>query len=293
MHLVTFSESNTIRIGILDVLLSEIVDVSRVDSTLGLDMLSLIERGEQGLSALKKIQNSYAERIPLGEVKLLAPIPVPRRNIICVGKNYREHVQEVQASFAVGDDVIPKAPIFFTKATTAVIATDEAIPASDDPTESVDYEGELGVIIGRGGKAIEQENAKSHIFGYTIINDVTSRRLQKKHHQWYLGKSLDGFCPMGPSIVIADDQFNISNWCIETRVNNELRQQGSVNQMIFNIERLIETLSQYMTLLPGDIIATGTPAGVGMGFSPPKFLTPGDRVEITIDPIGCLTNHVE
>jgi 2-keto-4-pentenoate hydratase/2-oxohepta-3-ene-1,7-dioic acid hydratase in catechol pathway len=231
----------------------------------------------------------------LAQVRLLAPITRPARNILCVGKNYRDHVQEVRsiaAGGAAAPDAIPPAPIFFTKATTTVIGPGDSIPASSDPTQSVDYEGELAVVIGPGGRGIASANALRHVFGYTILNDVTSRRLQGRHQQWFLGKSLDGFCPLGPAILSADAVPDVRQLRVQTRVNGERRQDGALSELIFDIPTLIETLSQCMTLEPGDLLATGTPAGVGMGFKPARYLKPGDRVAITIEPIGTLENPV-
>jgi 2-keto-4-pentenoate hydratase/2-oxohepta-3-ene-1,7-dioic acid hydratase in catechol pathway len=174
-----------------------------------------------------------------------------------------------------------------------VIGPDTPIPAWLDPTASVDYEGELAVIIGTGGRGISRADAMNHVYGYTIVNDVTSRRLQRVHQQWFLGKSIDGFCPMGPAIVTVDEIRDVQSLSVRTYVNDELRQDGVVADLIFDIPMLIETLSRTMTLEPGDVIATGTPAGVGMGFDPPRFLRHGDIVTIIIEPIGTLSNPVE
>ena len=168
----------------------------------------------------------------------------------------------------------------------------ESIPVWLDATNSADYEGELAVIIGKQGRGISRDRAFEHVYGYTIVNDVTSRRLQREHQQWFLGKSLDGFCPMGPAIVTADEIADVTQLRLQTWINGELRQDSSVANLIFDIPGLIETLSQAMTLEPGDIIATGTPAGVGMGYNPPRFLKKGDQVKITIEPIGTLENPV-
>ena len=292
MHLITFEESNNRRIGVLDVHQNEVVDLSSAAPGLPGDMLSLISAGEDVLEAVSDAIASGKGRLPLSEVYLLAPIPCPVRNIFCIGKNYRDHVNEVQSVLQAADDGVPKLPIIFTKATTSVIGPGETIPASLDPTDSADYEGELAVVIGNGGRGIQGDKALDHIFGYTIINDVTSRRMQKRHQQWFLGKSLDGFCPMGPSMVTKDEITDVTQLRVQTHLNGELRQDGLVAQMIFDIPSLIEALSRTMTLLPGDIIATGTPAGVGMGFKPARFLKSGDRVAITIQPIGTLENPV-
>jgi 2-keto-4-pentenoate hydratase/2-oxohepta-3-ene-1,7-dioic acid hydratase in catechol pathway len=230
-------------------------------------------------------------RLPLAQATLLAPIPRPARNLFCVGKNYRDHAREVQSSIVTAD-AVPELPIIFTKATTTVIGPGAPIPASLDPTASVDYEGELAVVIGRGGRGIARADAMRHVYGYTIVNDVTSRRLQKQHQQWFLGKSLDGFGPLGPAIVTADEVPDVGALRVRTTVNGELRQDGRVADLIFDIPALIETLARAMTLEPGDLIATGTPAGVGMGFTPPRFLKPGDVVAVTVEPIGTLENPV-
>jgi 2-keto-4-pentenoate hydratase/2-oxohepta-3-ene-1,7-dioic acid hydratase in catechol pathway len=174
-----------------------------------------------------------------------------------------------------------------------VIGPGDIIPAHRDPSRSTDYEGELAVVIGPGGRDIGRADAMRHVYGYTIINDVTARVVQKRHEQWFLGKSLDGFCPMGPAILTADDVPDVGALTIQTRVNNELRQDSSVALLIFDIPVLIETISSLMTLEAGDIISTGTPAGVGVGFKPPRFLKRGDVVSVTIDPIGTLENPVQ
>ncbi len=182
--------------------------------------------------------------------------------------------------------------MIFTKATTSVTGPNQPIPASSDPSKSTDYEGELAVVVGKKGYRISQSDALSYICGYTIINDVTARNLQQVHKQWFLGKSLDGFCPMGPTFVTADEIGDPTRLEVSTRVNGELRQQASVADLIFDIPTILETVSSLITLMPGDIIATGTPAGVGIGFTPPRFLQPGDSVSIQIDPIGVLENPV-
>jgi 2-keto-4-pentenoate hydratase/2-oxohepta-3-ene-1,7-dioic acid hydratase in catechol pathway len=295
MRLVTFVGAAGGHIGVLDDAHDELVDLAGAAPGLPPDMLGLIALGEVGLAEVRRALASGGGRLPLASVRLMAPIPRPARNILCVGKNYRDHAQEVQSIASGGTapaDALPAAPIFFTKATTTVIGPGDPIPASSDPTRSVDYEGELAVVIGRGGRGIARADALRHVYGYTILNDVTSRRLQGRHQQWFLGKSLDGFCPLGPAIITADAVPDARRLRVVTRVNGEPRQDGAVAELIFDIPALIETLSQVMTLEPGDLIATGTPAGVGMGFKPPRYLQPGDRVAITIEPIGTLENPV-
>lgn len=235
------------------------------------------------------------ESIPLDPALLRAPL-VPGRNIMCVGKNYGDHVREfAQSGFdssgGKGADAIPEAPIIFTKTPETVIGPSEPIRIPHGLTEQVDYEAELAVVIGKGGRAIAREAAMGHVFGYTIVNDVTARDLQLKHRQWFLGKSIDGFCPMGPWIVTADE-LDPSGIAIQCRVNGELRQDATTADLIFDIPALIEAISAGITLRPGDVIATGTPAGVGAGFTPPRFLAAGDVVTIDIAGIGRLENPV-
>jgi 2-keto-4-pentenoate hydratase/2-oxohepta-3-ene-1,7-dioic acid hydratase in catechol pathway len=294
MLLVTFTEGGKSRLGILDRARDEVVDLSRVASGLPPDMLAFIALGEPGLAEARRALASGAGRLPLVQVRLMAPIPKPARNIFCVGKNYREHAQELQTAGLKGGgaDAIPELPIFFTKATSSVIGPGEPIPAWLDPTNTTDYEGEFAVVIGPGGRGIARAEAMRHVYGYTIVNDVTARALQRRHQQWFLGKSLDGFCPMGPAIATADEIADVGTLHVQTRVNGELRQDAPVSGLIFDIPTLIETLARTMTLAPGDVIATGTPAGVGMGFKPPRFLKKGDVVAITIDPIGTLENPI-
>ena len=235
-----------------------------------------------------------APRKKLSEIKILAPIPYLLRDMICVGKNYYAHAKEFfDSGFdATQKETIPSEPIIFTKAMTSLIGPDDAIDTSIDPTGSVDYEGELGVVISKTARRIAKNDWQDYVFGYVIINDVTSRELQKKHNQWTIGKGLDTFGPMGPYIVTKDEIDDLPSMQIQTLVNDEVRQQAQVRDLIFDIPTLIETLTLTGTLLAGDVIATGTPVGVGIGFSPPKFLKSGDKVTINITGLGSLTNPV-
>jgi 2-keto-4-pentenoate hydratase/2-oxohepta-3-ene-1,7-dioic acid hydratase in catechol pathway len=233
---------------------------------------------------------------PLKSVVLVAPIPLPHRNIFCIGKNYREHIREVAQALPPpgarpAADAAPEDPIVFTKMPQTVIGPDAPIRYPEGLSEQLDYEAELGVVIGAPGRGIAASAALKHVFGYTILNDVTVRDWQTRHKQWFLGKSFDTFCPMGPWIVSAE-QIDIANTAVRCWVNGELRQDGNTSDMIFGIPRLIETISAGIGLLPGDVIATGTPAGVGLGFKPPKFLRRGDVVSIEIGGIGRLINPV-
>lgn len=274
-----------------------VIDLSVAAPLLPTDMNGFIAGGTKARTAAKKALGSRRKdaRLPLARVKLVAPVPQPQRNILCVGKNYYDHAREFDKSgfnATTGTDAIPDVPIIFTKAPSSVIGPNDTIPGHLDPTKSVDYEVELAVIIGKGGRRIAKKDAFKHVYGYTIVNDVTARHLQSRHKQWFLGKSIDGFCPMGPCIVTADEIKDVRKLRVQSRVNGEARQDAVVKDLIFDIPTLIKTLSMGMTLMPGDIIATGTPAGVGIGFTPPKFLKKGDVVTLSIDGIGELENPV-
>ncbi|MBM7693997.1 2-keto-4-pentenoate hydratase/2-oxohepta-3-ene-1,7-dioic acid hydratase in catechol pathway [Peribacillus deserti] len=258
-------------------------------------MLDCIRMGEEFTDAVVNVQEAVnsAENpnlfyISFDHAELLAPIPRPNKNIFCVGKNYAEHAIEMGS-----EADIPEHVMLFSKTPTTVIGAGEYVPNHEGVTDSLDYEGELAVIIGKTGKDIEAHSALEYIFGYTIINDVTARDLQAKHKQFLLGKSLDGSCPMGPYIVHHSAVPDPSNLDIETKINGEVRQKSNTSRFIFSIEDIISTISKGMTLEAGDIIATGTPAGVGKGFQPPKYLKSGDTMEISIEGIGTLTNIVK
>ena len=231
------------------------------------------------------------EPVPGGAV-VVAPIPRPRRNIFCVGKNYHDHAREFEASGfdAAGADA-PDVPIIFSKVPETVIA--DGAPVRFDPSVSaaIDYEGELAVIIGAGGRGIARADAMAHVWGYTIVNDVTARDVQSRMKQWLVGKSFDTFCPMGPWAVTRDE-LDLADTRLRTWVNGELRQDANTRDLIFDVPAIIEALSAGVTLYPGDVIATGTPAGVGIGFKPPRFLVHGDVVEVEITGLGRLTNRL-
>ena len=231
----------------------------------------------------------------LDQASLRAPIGNPPHNVLCVGKNYNAHAHEfTKSGFDAGakvEDAIPQFPIIFTKPSTSISGPFSDIPLWPGLDQAVDYEAELAVVIGKGGRFIAKEDAFDHVFGYTIVNDVTARDLQKDHKQWFLGKAIDGFGPMGPWIV-TKDELDISDIKVSCRVNGETRQETSTRDLIFDIPTLIETISRSVTLSPGDVIATGTPAGVGIGFDPPRFLQDGDVVEVEIEGIGTIRNTV-
>ncbi|MDT7661997.1 MAG: hypothetical protein QOG57_4599 [Pseudonocardiales bacterium] len=260
----------------------------------GAGLLEVIEQWAELGPVLRERVSGLPAR-PVDGVELLAPIPVPRRNIFCVGKNYRDHVLEFGRSGYDQPDRsedLPEYPVVFSKATTSVTGPYGDIDPHHGVTAELDYEAELGVIIGRGGRGITREQAFDHVWGYTIIDDFTARDLQRTHKQWLLGKSLDTHCPMGPYAVSADEITDVTALMVESRVNGEPRQSAPVKDLIFDIPELIATLSAGITLLPGDLIATGTPAGVGIGFDPPRFMVSGDVVEVSITGLGTQRNRI-
>jgi 2-keto-4-pentenoate hydratase/2-oxohepta-3-ene-1,7-dioic acid hydratase in catechol pathway len=293
MRLVTFKRPNSVGLNI-GALRADgaVLDLAKVDPALaGGNMPAFISGGAAALEHAR----SAALKAPVAEGAVLcAPIPRPPKNVFCVGKNYFEHAKEFAGSGfdASSKDVVPEAPVVFSKPATSIIATGEPIPAYLDTSHSTDYEGELAVVIGIGGRGITAENALRHVFGYTIVNDVTARTLQHRHRQWVLGKGIDGFCPMGPAILTADEVPDPKALRLTTHVNGEKRQDVLVGDLIFDIPTLIAAISAGITLEPGDVIATGTPAGVGIGFAPPKFLAAGDVVRVEITGIGVLENPV-
>ena len=283
MKLATFEYQGQVRVGIVD------EGSNTVHPVAAENMLDLIARWD----ALKSTLATPGAGIALDQIKLLAPIPSPRRNIICVGKNYREHAKEfAQSGFeagAVAGAEIDPYPAVFSKPPSTVVGPDATVETHPGVTDAIDYEVELALVIGKGGRNIRAADAYSHIFGYTIINDVTARDRQKNHKQWYLGKALDTFCPMGPWITTADE-VDPENLDVKSWVNGELRQNANTSDLIFNIPTLIEAISGGSTLEPGDVIATGTPSGVGIGFKPPRFLKSGDVVKLSISGLGSLSN---
>ncbi len=235
------------------------------------------------------------EPVALKSVKLAAPVGPLAKNVICVGKNYHDHAQEFARSGVdqSGDkQEVPADPVIFTKSTSALADPFQKIAASSDPTRTVDYEGELGVVIGKRCKNVKRVDALDCVFAYTIVNDVTARAVQQRHKQWFLGKSLDSFCPVGPWLVTRDEFGVPDAQELATFVNGERRQFAKLRDMIFDVPTFIETVTSYVTLEPGDLLATGTPAGVGIGFNPPRYLQPGDEVRVSISGIGELTNPV-
>ncbi len=293
MRLVTYTRAGTLRqaVGALaeD---GAVLDLAAVEPAMAGQSMVALAGAEPAL--LARLRDAVAKAPPVPDARLCAPIPRTPKNIFCVGKNYHEHAKEFAGSGFDGGakDVVPPFPVVFSKPHTSIIANGETILAEMDPTGGLDYEGELAVVIGRGGRGIRKAEALDHVFGYTIVNDVTARHLQKRHSQWILGKGLDTFCPMGPAILTADEVPDPAKLVLTTWVNGEQRQKAPVADLIFDIPTLIEAISAAITLEPGDVIATGTPAGVGIGFNPPVFLKKGDVVRIEITGIGVLENPV-
>ncbi|MCI8514137.1 MAG: fumarylacetoacetate hydrolase family protein [Lachnospiraceae bacterium] len=256
-------------------------------------MLDFLSRASDSEKQLLQCEDGRdISRIPIRDISFLAPIPCPAQDIICLGINYMEHAEESArySNETFGGDR-PFA-VYFSKRTAECVGHEQPIEGHFDLTERLDYEAELAVVIGKDCKNVSEEDAHRYIFGYTILNDVSARELQTRHKQWYFGKSLDGFTPAGPWIVTKDEFSFPPALKIQSRVNGELRQDSNTSQLIFGIPHMISELSSGMTLKAGTIIATGTPAGAGMGFDPPKFLKKGDIVECTIEGIGTLRNPV-
>jgi len=286
MRLVTYRWRGARHAGVLDAQGAAIEPFEAGDEVARAGLLPLIDAAARGVALPRRA----GTRLSLGEVAIDAPLPHPRRNLFCVGRNYRAHAKELSASVFKGQDAKNDGwPIVFTKVPETVIASGATVRLPQDISSQIDYEAELAVVIGRGGRDIARAGALDHVYGYTIVNDVTARDVQMRHQQWDLGKSFDTFCPMGPCIVTADE-LDGTDTRVRCWVNGELRQDGRTRDLIFDIPTLIETCSRGITLYPGDVIATGTPAGVGMGLDPPCFLRPGDRVRIEIDGIGVLEN---
>ncbi len=294
MKLITFKYNSKEQIGIL----SKNEDQVYTLGALGINydsMNDLIEKiTDKEMTALKaQLEKDNKNAISINDIEKLAPIPVPKQDIICLGINYIEHAKESARYKKEAFEKDREDAIYFSKRVNTAIGDEAYIPSYPELVDSLDYEAELAVIINKDAKNVSKNDAFDYVFGYTIINDVSARNVQTKHKQWYFGKSLDGFTPMGPSIVTKDEFGTPPVLKICSRVNGELRQNSTTDLMITSIEEVIHELSQGMTLKAGTIISMGTPAGVGMGFTPPKFLKPGDVVECEVEGIGCLKNTIK
>jgi len=292
MKLLTYVDNGEHRLGAL-VGEDSILDLRDAGPSLPGDMASLIGAGGAALDRIAALLGSTGSRRlrPVGAVTLAAPIPRPRKNIFCVGRNYREHI--IEGARARGIDVVfPPVPEFFTKPPTAVIGPEAGIERHAAHTDQLDHEVELAVVIGRRVRDIESKDALNAVFGYTIVNDVTARDRQRAHGQWFKGKSFDSSCPMGPWIVTADEFGRPEGHRLSLTVNGETRQDSTTSDLLFSVPEIIAHLSAGLTLEPGDMIATGTPSGVGMGMSPPRWLAVGDVIEAKIQGIGTLRNRI-
>jgi 2-keto-4-pentenoate hydratase/2-oxohepta-3-ene-1,7-dioic acid hydratase in catechol pathway len=290
VKIATYRISGQRKVGIVD---EQTATVTAVDLP--------TEQMQQGIQQLIELQVAGSEPavtgspVSLDEVTLEAPFPRPRRNIFCVGKNYYDHAQEFSSSgfdSSAAAGAVPKHPIVFSKVPESVCNPGDFIEYDPLVSSAIDYEVELAVIIGKPGRGISLENALDHVWGYTIVNDVTARDLQARYSQWLVGKSQDTFCPMGPVAVTRDD-IDLADTGVRTWVNDELRQDSNTGLLIFDVPTIIRTISEGVTLLAGDVIATGTPAGVGIGFKPPRYLRDGDTVRCEIDGIGQLENKLK
>ena len=294
MFLLTYSYNSVQSAGFLNEEKSGIIPASEVlQGASNIDMIDIIKIFNNfNLKELKNTINTYKDAISLKEVKILSPIPYPNRNIICLGKNYLDHISEVKSLKNVNSD-IPQKPIYFSKIAYPAIGHEDVVNSHSDVVKQLDYEVELAVIIGKKCKNVSIEEAEDIIFGYTIANDISARDIQTTYGQWHKGKSFDTFCPIGPYIVHKSNISFPPKLKIQSYVNNELRQNGNTDNLIFDIPYIISDLSSGITLYPGDIILTGTPAGVGAGFNPPRYLKPGDRVDCVIEGIGTLSNTID
>jgi 2-keto-4-pentenoate hydratase/2-oxohepta-3-ene-1,7-dioic acid hydratase in catechol pathway len=298
MRLLTYERDGAPRLGLLiGDRVADMAEASRAlgDGPLPNSMLVFIDGGDAALERARALLGSLsADRSalerhsrPLADVRLLAPVQRPRRNLVCVGLNYAEHAAESRVTQGV-----PEHPVYFSKPPSTVIGPEATIPWHGHVSRRIDWEVELVAVIGRGGRDIPEERALDHVFGYTVGNDVTARDLQSRHQQWYKGKGLDGFCPLGPWIVPSDELPDPQSVRLRLRVNGETKQDASTSDMIFSVARLVSVWSLGMTLEPGDLLMTGTPSGVGFARKPPEYLRPGDVVEAEIEGIGVLRNVV-
>lgn len=284
MRLVTFTYNGSSRLGALRSENSrEVVDLNQADSHIPSDMLTFLQMGEAGLKLAREAFRQATQSLDLSAVKLQAPIPNPSK-ILCIGLNYSDHAAESGLP-------LPKFPIVFTKYNNTLIAHGESI-ILPKVSNQVDYEAELGFVIGKRGHYISEAEALSYVAGYLPVNDVSARDYQNRTSQWTMGKTFDSFAPMGPALVTSDEVPDPHNLRISLSIGDEMLQNSNTNKLIFNIPQLVASLSEVMTLEPGDVVSTGTPPGVGFARKPPRFLKQDDVVSITIEHLGTLTNPV-
>ena len=300
MKLLMFRNGTGRRLGVVrDGAPEEVLDVAELSSGSGSeaapkDILAVVDSGAEGLERLRELVSSgTAARASavhrLAELTLLPPLDPPRGNVLAIGRNYQKHAEE--GARALNEKVGP--PTIFTKAVTTIIGPYDDVPIDASVSDNMDWEVELGVVVGRSGRNIKRQHALDHVFGYTVVNDVTARDIQRGWGgQWFKGKSMDGSCPTGPWVVTADEVPDPTSLQLHLRVNGELKQDANTEDMIYPVDALIEWLSVGMTLLPGMLIATGTPEGVGFARTPPEFLHPGDLLETEVEGIGTLRNRV-
>ena len=287
MKLVTYRRNGAEAVGVLTRDGTAILPLPAPDMNTLIETMSLTQ-----VRAAAEAAEQAGPAIPLTEAELLAPIPRPRQDIVCLGMNYKAHLEEAANYNAEAFAKEKPVAVYFSKRVSQAVAPDGFIESHTDIVERLDYEVELGVILGKTAKNVKPGEAGDYIFGYTVLNDVSARDVQTGHKQWYFGKGMDGFTPMGPWIVTADEIAFPPALRITSTVNGELRQDSNTALFINTISDVLEELTAGMTLLPATIIATGTPDGVGMGFDPPKFLKPGDVVECSIEGIGTIRNQV-
>ena len=297
MKLLTFQTEDDFAVGVLDG--DQVLDLAKAAAAAGRnvpeDMRGIIEDGDEALAEVRAVVEASKGKsdlyIPLSEIQFAPPIIDMYKNIFCVGRNYKAHIEEMAAAMNRPVDY-PKVAEFFTKPPTTVVAHEDEVERHSKYTDKLDYEVELAVIIGKGGRNISKEKALDHVFGYTIVNDVTARDAQRAHGQFFKGKSFDTFCPIGPYIVTKDEFGDPSNHKLSLKVNGQIRQDSNTSDLVHDVPSIIRDLTGALTVEPGDIIATGTPAGVAGGMNPPGWLQVGDVMEAEVEGIGVLRNTI-
>jgi 2-keto-4-pentenoate hydratase/2-oxohepta-3-ene-1,7-dioic acid hydratase in catechol pathway len=294
MKLVTFLADGKEKTGILEV--DKVIEILSFNGKSINDMLDLIDAAGKTNNTINfSLINDFekGKLFKIDDIKIMAPVRYPRRNFFCLGMNYADHAKEVAFTEKEKKPEVPKFPVYFSKLAYPALEDKGTIPYDEELTKMVDYEVELAVIIGKEGKDIKEDEALSYVFGYTIANDISARNLQGKHGQWFKGKSVDNYAPLGPYIMTADELGNPSGLQLKCFVNDELRQNANTRDLVFTIPQVISELSKGLTLRRGDVILTGTPSGVGLGFKPYKFVNPGDVIRCEIDKLGTLTTYIK